>query len=93
MTETTEPVIDEAKIAGTIAGIATGAFGIAVTAGLIAADDVPTLIGALSAIGTAAVTILNFLIPRVRAARARAKVTPLARPRDEAGRTLVPAAA
>ncbi len=86
-----EPVLDEAVIAGKISAGATALLGFAVVLGLVAVDDVDTIVAALVAVATGAVTIVNYVVPKVRAYKARDKVTPVADPQAADGTPLVPA--
>jgi hypothetical protein len=92
MTDTTvrpEPVLDEAVIAGKISAAATAVLGLAVVVGLVAADEVPNIVAALITIATGVATIVNYVVPKVRAYKARAKVTPLSSPQAADGTPLV----
>jgi fumarate reductase subunit D len=85
-----EPVLDEAKIAGTVTGVVTALLGVAAVLGLVAADDTNTVVTAVVAVATGVCTIVNFVVPKWRAWRARNKVTPISDPRGAFGVVLVP---
>lgn len=88
-----EPVLDQARIAGTVNGVATGLGGILVTVGAASADDVTATQTALVAALSALVTLVNVVVPILRARVARGQVTPLASPQTTNGVPLVPTTA
>jgi hypothetical protein len=85
-----EPVLDEAKIAGKILAALTLIIGLAVSVGVITAAQAAPLTGVLVAVASALVAAANYVIPVVRARKARELVTPLINPKTARGVPLVP---
>lgn len=86
-----EPVLDEGKVAGLITGAATALLTIAAVLGFVTQEDVDTLVPLLVGVAGAVVTLINFVVPKIRAMKARKFVTPLADPQNNQGQKLVPA--
>jgi hypothetical protein len=86
-----EPVIDAAKLAGLLSAAVIAVLGVV---GLVVGGNVlgnlDALANALTAAGIAIGAVVAYLLPVWQARKARAKVTPLADPRDPMGRKLVP---
>jgi hypothetical protein len=86
-----EPVLDEAKIAGFVTAGLTAVLTVAVVLGFVAQEDTNTLVTTVVGIVGGVVTLVNFVVPKWRAWRARKQVTPLSDPRTVGGIPLVPA--
>lgn len=85
-----EPVVDQAKVAGTMTGILTGLGGVAVTLGAASVEEVDTAVTVLVGAVSAVLTAVNVLVPILRARVAREQVTPVSDPRAVDGTPLVP---
>jgi lysozyme family protein len=84
-----EPVLDAAKIGGLLAALVVA---IAATVSLVLAGkwtDINALGTVLGALASAVLALTAYFAPVWQAHKARAKVTPLADPRDSSGRKLV----
>lgn len=84
-----EPVLDAAKIGGLIAALVVA---IAATVSLVLAGrwtDINALGTTLAGLASAVLALTAYFGPVWQARKARAKVTPLADPRDASGRKLV----
>lgn len=86
-----EPVLDAARLAGLLSAVVVallGAVGVVLAGNVL--GNLTALGNALTAVGVAVAALASYLLPVWQARRARAKVTPLERPQDAAGRPLVP---
>jgi hypothetical protein len=86
-----EPVLDAAKIGGLIAALVVA---IAATVSLVLAGrwtDINALGATLGGVASAVLALIAYFGPVWQAHKARAKVTPLADPRDSIGRRLIAA--
>jgi Flp pilus assembly pilin Flp len=84
-----EPVLDAARIGGLIAALVIA---VAATVSLVLAGkwtDINALGTALGGVAGAVLALIAYFAPVWQAHKARAKVTPLADPRDIAGRQLI----
>lgn len=84
-----EPVLDAAKIGGLVAALVVA---IAATVSLVLAGrwtDINALGTTLAGVASAVLALTAYLAPVWQARKARAKVTPLADPRDVQGRKLI----
>jgi Flp pilus assembly pilin Flp len=84
-----EPVLDAARIGGLIAALVIA---VAATVSLVLAGkwtDINALGTALGGVAGAVLALIAYFAPVWQAHKARAKVTPLADPRDITGRQLI----
>ena len=83
-------MLDAAKLGGLTAGAVTAVLGAGFTIRVAVATGNPASVGtAVGVAVTAVVSLLAYLAPRRFAREARAQVTPLEDPRDDAGRQMV----
>lgn len=86
-----EPVLHEARIAGRVTSVLTALLALVAVLGItMTSADASALTGAVVAIVGGVVMVANYVIPLVRAERARALVTPLTSPMDDSDAPLVP---
>jgi hypothetical protein len=85
-----EPVLDAAKLAGLVAAVVVAVLGVIalIVAGNVL-GDLDALANSISAVIVAFSALAAYLAPVWQARKARAKVTPLADPRDLRGRKLI----
>lgn len=84
-----EPVLDAGRLAGLLSAVIVAVVGLVL---LVAAGnfrDLSALAAAVNAVLVAAAAVAAYVLPVWQARRARARVTPLADPRDDAGEPLV----
>lgn len=87
-----EPVLDAAKLGGLVAAAVVAVLGVVLTVAAGITLDNLTALGVVIAGAVTAVAALGAYLAQVwQGRKARAQVTPLDDPRDEAGRELVPA--
>ncbi len=83
-----EPVLDAAKLAAAISGVIAAAGAITTLYGWTTAEQIQSLTVLIGGLITALATLVAVVAPIVTAQRARAKVTPLADPRNIHGDAL-----
>lgn len=85
-----EPVMDAAKIAGTVSGAVTGVGGLLVLFGYATTEDVRSWAVAAGGAVTGIGALLAAVLPIITAIGARGQVTPLADPKTVDGAALTP---
>jgi len=84
-----EPVLDQAKVVATVTSVSTALLTLAAVGGLLTLEQIDGVVVALVSLAGAVVTVVNLVVPLVRARIARAQVTPLSSPHDADGSLLV----
>lgn len=84
-----EPVIDAAKISAKVTGVVAGVGGVLATLGYGTSEDWSAATAASGTLVLAGASLVGAVLPIINAFKARAKVTPLANPKSDAGVPLV----